>query len=290
MLPCCLCPSPPSPVNPTFEAAEHPENGTGSRAAPGTGWCWLRAPRVNFWAAGSAARGVGFGQGWGAGLGLGVFSRWAVVPLTGALALAADPTSLAGEQQASTIFQSDQGKKTIDIYWLFDDGGNHPLLLQLLPSICWEPSTSILVLLGCQGILGTPSQENAGGVATAMPPKGCFGDRSHTAHPLPPGAQEAVGEVQNPGVCRRADPQDGRGEEGVSAASPAWALLLSPRPGGRSPSSPRGPPGFAITRSGGSHTAAFCLAPPCACGVLGKGSGKGVGQGRSLPEPPGPAP
>ncbi|XP_061231811.1 solute carrier family 12 member 3 isoform X5 [Neopsephotus bourkii] len=34
-----------------------------------------------------------------------------------------DPTTLACEQQASTIFQSEQGKKTIDIYWLFDDGG-----------------------------------------------------------------------------------------------------------------------------------------------------------------------
>ncbi|XP_071296594.1 solute carrier family 12 member 3 isoform X4 [Agelaius tricolor] len=68
-------------VNPTFEAAEHPENGTGSRAAPGT---------------------------------------------------AVDPTTLASEQQASTIFQSKQGKKTIDIYWLFDDGGLTLLIPYLL--------------------------------------------------------------------------------------------------------------------------------------------------------------
>lgn len=34
------------------------------------------------------------------------------------------------EQQASTIFQSQQGKKTIDIYWLFDDGGRPCLVLQ----------------------------------------------------------------------------------------------------------------------------------------------------------------
>ncbi|XP_071296592.1 solute carrier family 12 member 3 isoform X2 [Agelaius tricolor] len=67
-------------VNPTFEAAEHPENGTGSRAAPGT----------------------------------------------------VDPTTLASEQQASTIFQSKQGKKTIDIYWLFDDGGLTLLIPYLL--------------------------------------------------------------------------------------------------------------------------------------------------------------
>ncbi|XP_077041080.1 solute carrier family 12 member 3 isoform X6 [Agelaius phoeniceus] len=68
-------------VNPTFEAAEHPENGTGSRTAPGT---------------------------------------------------AVDPTTLASEQQASTIFQSKQGKKTIDIYWLFDDGGLTLLIPYLL--------------------------------------------------------------------------------------------------------------------------------------------------------------
>ncbi|XP_064243346.1 solute carrier family 12 member 3 isoform X2 [Passer domesticus] len=67
-------------VNPTFEAAEHPENGTGSRAAPGT----------------------------------------------------VDPTTLASEQQASTIFQSKQGNKTIDIYWLFDDGGLTLLIPYLL--------------------------------------------------------------------------------------------------------------------------------------------------------------
>ncbi|KAM6253043.1 solute carrier family 12 member 3 [Porphyrio hochstetteri] len=68
-------------VNPTFEAAEHPEeNGTGSRAAPGT----------------------------------------------------AAPATLASEQQASTIFQSEQGKKTIDIYWLFDDGGLTLLIPYLL--------------------------------------------------------------------------------------------------------------------------------------------------------------
>ncbi|XP_063266655.1 solute carrier family 12 member 3 [Prinia subflava] len=66
-------------VNPTFEA-EHPKNGTGSRAAPGT----------------------------------------------------VDPTTLASEQQASTIFQSEQGKKTIDIYWLFDDGGLTLLIPYLL--------------------------------------------------------------------------------------------------------------------------------------------------------------
>lgn len=34
---CCPCSSPPSSVNPTFEAAEHPKNGTGTKAAPGTG-------------------------------------------------------------------------------------------------------------------------------------------------------------------------------------------------------------------------------------------------------------
>ncbi|NXO01518.1 S12A3 protein, partial [Rhinopomastus cyanomelas] len=44
----------------------------------------------------------------------------------------ADLTALADEQQASTIFQSEQGKKTIDIYWLFDDGGLTLLIPYLL--------------------------------------------------------------------------------------------------------------------------------------------------------------
>ncbi|KAM6123579.1 solute carrier family 12 member 3 [Phoenicopterus ruber ruber] len=48
------------------------------------------------------------------------------------LSPAADPAALVGEQQASTIFQSEQGKKTIDIYWLFDDGGLTLLIPYLL--------------------------------------------------------------------------------------------------------------------------------------------------------------
>ncbi|KAM6430475.1 solute carrier family 12 member 3 isoform 3-T3 [Liasis olivaceus] len=43
-----------------------------------------------------------------------------------------DPDALVAEQQASTIFQMDQGKKTIDIYWLFDDGGLTLLIPYLL--------------------------------------------------------------------------------------------------------------------------------------------------------------
>ncbi|XP_009467519.1 PREDICTED: solute carrier family 12 member 3 [Nipponia nippon] len=43
-----------------------------------------------------------------------------------------DSATLASEQQASTIFQSEQGKKTIDIYWLFDDGGLTLLIPYLL--------------------------------------------------------------------------------------------------------------------------------------------------------------
>ncbi|XP_047934718.2 solute carrier family 12 member 3 isoform X1 [Anser cygnoides] len=45
-----------------------------------------------------------------------------------------DPGELVAEQQASTIFQSQQGKKTIDIYWLFDDGG----LTLLIPYLLWR--------------------------------------------------------------------------------------------------------------------------------------------------------
>ncbi|KFQ32822.1 Solute carrier family 12 member 3, partial [Merops nubicus] len=40
--------------------------------------------------------------------------------------------TVAGEQQVSTVFQSGQGKKTIDIYWLFDDGGLTLLIPYLL--------------------------------------------------------------------------------------------------------------------------------------------------------------
>uniref|UniRef100_A0ABM5ETX5 Solute carrier family 12 member 3 isoform X2 n=1 Tax=Pogona vitticeps TaxID=103695 RepID=A0ABM5ETX5_9SAUR len=43
-----------------------------------------------------------------------------------------DPEALVAEQQASTIFQMEQGKKTIDIYWLFDDGGLTLLIPYLL--------------------------------------------------------------------------------------------------------------------------------------------------------------
>ncbi|KAM9192314.1 solute carrier family 12 member 3 isoform 4-T4 [Dugong dugon] len=43
-----------------------------------------------------------------------------------------DPDALVREEQASTIFQSEQGKKTIDIYWLFDDGGLTLLIPYLL--------------------------------------------------------------------------------------------------------------------------------------------------------------
>uniref|UniRef100_A0A493SWN2 Solute carrier family 12 member 3 n=1 Tax=Anas platyrhynchos platyrhynchos TaxID=8840 RepID=A0A493SWN2_ANAPP len=44
----------------------------------------------------------------------------------------ADPGELEAEQQASTVFQSQQGKKTIDIYWLFDNGGLTLLIPYLL--------------------------------------------------------------------------------------------------------------------------------------------------------------
>ncbi|XP_006863610.1 PREDICTED: solute carrier family 12 member 3 isoform X2 [Chrysochloris asiatica] len=43
-----------------------------------------------------------------------------------------DPQALVREEQASTIFQLEQGKKTIDIYWLFDDGGLTLLIPYLL--------------------------------------------------------------------------------------------------------------------------------------------------------------
>ncbi|KAM6300383.1 solute carrier family 12 member 3 isoform 2-T2 [Aegotheles albertisi] len=51
---------------------------------------------------------------------------------TGGRAAAGTGCASASEQQASTIFQSEQGKKTIDIYWLFDDGGLTLLIPYLL--------------------------------------------------------------------------------------------------------------------------------------------------------------
>ncbi|XP_043935038.1 solute carrier family 12 member 3 [Protopterus annectens] len=43
-----------------------------------------------------------------------------------------DPTTLVAEQQLNSIFQSSQEKKTVDIYWLFDDGGLTVLIPYLL--------------------------------------------------------------------------------------------------------------------------------------------------------------
>uniref|UniRef100_G1MQZ9 Solute carrier family 12 member 3 n=1 Tax=Meleagris gallopavo TaxID=9103 RepID=G1MQZ9_MELGA len=86
-------------TNPAFGAAEHPDgNGTGGRAVPSTG---------------IGQRSSGMSR---ASCSLGIHSGELVDP----------------EQQASTIFQSQQGKKTIDIYWLFDDGGLTLLIPYLL--------------------------------------------------------------------------------------------------------------------------------------------------------------
>uniref|UniRef100_G1MEF6 Solute carrier family 12 member 3 n=1 Tax=Ailuropoda melanoleuca TaxID=9646 RepID=G1MEF6_AILME len=55
-------------------------------------------------------------------------TRGARPSVSGAL----DPEALVWEEQASTIFQSEQGRKSIDIYWLFDDGGLTLLIPYLL--------------------------------------------------------------------------------------------------------------------------------------------------------------
>lgn len=36
-----------------------------------------------------------------------------------------DPDSHLAMPQPTTVFQSKQEKKTIDVYWLFDDGGEY---------------------------------------------------------------------------------------------------------------------------------------------------------------------
>uniref|UniRef100_A0A8C9G0D5 Solute carrier family 12 member 3 n=1 Tax=Pavo cristatus TaxID=9049 RepID=A0A8C9G0D5_PAVCR len=61
-----------------------------------------------------------------------LFAAVTVVLRGGAVLMSAFPFAADPEQQASTIFQSQQGKKTIDIYWLFDDGGLTLLIPYLL--------------------------------------------------------------------------------------------------------------------------------------------------------------
>lgn len=95
---------------------------------------------------------------------------------------AVDPEALGQEEQASTVFQSEQGKKTIDIYWLFDDGGQRPWTPAppgCLPSVtsslglpCWPLTTRPLV--GPQG----PAKRNGGpgpttGLTGAWPGPSC---------------------------------------------------------------------------------------------------------------------
>ncbi|XP_044125925.1 solute carrier family 12 member 3 [Bufo gargarizans] len=61
-----------------------------------------------------------------------------------------DPEALTVEQQASTIFQINQTKKTLDIYWLFDDGGLTLLIPYLLTrKKRWE-KVKIRVFVGGQ--------------------------------------------------------------------------------------------------------------------------------------------
>ncbi|KAM4614530.1 solute carrier family 12 member 3 [Discoglossus pictus] len=61
-----------------------------------------------------------------------------------------DPEAITVEEQASTIFQIKQEKKTIDIYWLFDDGGLTLLIPYLLSrKKRWE-KVKIRVFVGGQ--------------------------------------------------------------------------------------------------------------------------------------------
>ncbi|XP_030646656.1 solute carrier family 12 member 3 [Chanos chanos] len=53
-------------------------------------------------------------------------------PNTRSLFTTVDPEALAALPQPTTVFQSRQGKKTIDVYWLSDDGGLTLLLPYLL--------------------------------------------------------------------------------------------------------------------------------------------------------------
>lgn len=49
------------------------------------------------------------------------------------LAVTADDISDKGDSdQIKTVFQNDQGKKTIDVYWIADDGGEPEERLDLI--------------------------------------------------------------------------------------------------------------------------------------------------------------
>ncbi|NXP64704.1 S12A3 protein, partial [Chloropsis cyanopogon] len=78
-----------------------------------------------------------------------------------------DPTALASEQQASTIFQSKQGKKTIDIYWLFDDGGLTLLIPYLLGRKKRWGKCKIRVFVG--GQINRMDEERKAAVTTPFP-------------------------------------------------------------------------------------------------------------------------
>ncbi|NXR22715.1 S12A3 protein, partial [Cinclus mexicanus] len=78
-----------------------------------------------------------------------------------------DPTTLASEQQASTIFQSEQGKKTIDIYWLFDDGGLTLLIPYLLGRKKRWGKCKIRVFVG--GQINRMDEERKAAVTTPSP-------------------------------------------------------------------------------------------------------------------------
>ena len=71
-----------------------------------------------------------------------------------------DPGDLVREEQASTIFQSEQGKKSIDIYWLFDDGGQWPPDQQLSPGPAFPPRPAL------------PGRSGQGPGGTSEPSKG----------------------------------------------------------------------------------------------------------------------
>ncbi|XP_068117196.1 solute carrier family 12 member 3 [Hyperolius riggenbachi] len=61
-----------------------------------------------------------------------------------------DPEAVTAEQQASTIFQVNQKKKTVDVYWLFDDGGLTLLVPYLLSRKKRWADTKIRVFVGGQ--------------------------------------------------------------------------------------------------------------------------------------------
>lgn len=52
------------------------------------------------------------------------------------------------EPQPHTVFQSEQGENTIDVYWLFDDGGEFLVVNRIVPMHKYQNVQHRLIMWG----------------------------------------------------------------------------------------------------------------------------------------------